>query len=88
MLYGLVGSLPMLTDILALSGEPPAVGVKVTAIVQVEFAATVEPHVPPLGTKSLAFDPLMLSLTDSDDPALLVIVTSLVFVGVLEVSVP
>jgi hypothetical protein len=39
MLWGLVGSLPMVTAMLALSGEPPPVGVNFTAIVQLESDA-------------------------------------------------
>jgi hypothetical protein len=73
---------------LALSDDPPAVGVKVTAIVQVELAGAVPPQVPPLTVKSVSFGPLKLSPTDSGKPDLLVIVTSLVLVGVLAVSVP
>ena len=88
MLCGLLGSLPILTAMLALSDDPPPVGVNVTAIVHDELADTVEPQVPPVTAKSLAFIPLKLSLTSSEDPDLLVTVTSLVFGDVLAVSVP
>jgi hypothetical protein len=88
MLCGLLGSLPILTAMLALSDDPPPVGVNVTAIVHDELADTVEPQVPPVTAKSLAFIPLKLSLTGSEDPDLLVTVTSLVFGDVLAVSVP
>src|SRR5271163_4696970 len=88
MLCGLFGSLPILTAMLALSAAPPPVGVNVTAIVHDESADTVEPQVPSDTVKSLAFAPLKLSLTDSEDPDLLATVTSLVFVGAFAVSVP
>jgi hypothetical protein len=88
MLCGLVGSLPTVTSMLALSGDPPPVGVNVTAIVHDELADTVEPQVPPVTLKSVAFAPLKLSITDSGNPDLLVTVTSLVFVGAFAVSVP
>ena len=78
----------MLTAMLALSGDPPPVGVKVTAIVHDEFAGAVDPQVPPVTAKSVAFGPLKLSPTDSGNPDLLVIVRSLVFGEVLAVSVP
>jgi hypothetical protein len=85
---GLVGSLPTLTAILALSADGPAVGVKVTAIVQVELADAVPPHVPPVTAKSPAFGPVvLLSLTDSENADKLVTVMFLVFVGVLAVNV-
>jgi hypothetical protein len=87
-LCGLVGSFPILTARLALSADPPPVGVKVTAIVQVELGGAVVPQVPSVTAKSLAFAPLKFSLTDSENPDRLVIVTSLVFYGVWEVSVP
>ena len=64
------------------------VGVKVTAIVQVEFADALPVHVPPVTAKSPAFAPVMLSFTDSAKPDRFVTVTSLVFVGALAVSVP
>ena len=51
---GLLGSLPMLTAMLALLAEPPPVGVNVTAIVHDEFAAAVAPQVPPVTAKSVA----------------------------------
>jgi hypothetical protein len=88
MLWGLVGSLLTVTAMLALSDDPPAVGVNVTAMVQVELAGAVLPQVPPLTVKSFALLPLKLSPTDSGKPDLLVIVTSLVLVEVLAVSVP
>jgi hypothetical protein len=65
MLCGLLGSLPMLTAMLALSADPPPVGVNVTAIVQDEFAAAVAPQVPPVTVKSVSLAPLKLSLTGS-----------------------
>ena len=46
------------------------------------------PQVPPVTAKSLSFVPLKVSPTDSGNPDRLVTVTVLVFVGVLEVSVP
>ena len=51
MLCGLLGSLLMLTAMLALSDDPPPVGVKVTAIVQVELAGRAL-QVPPVTAKS------------------------------------
>ena len=65
MLYGLLGSSPTLTAMLALSADPPPVGVKVTAIVQLDSGVAVAPHVPPVTAKSPAFAPLKLSLTDN-----------------------
>ena len=53
---------------LALSAEPPLVGVNFTAIVHDECAAAVAPHVPPATVKSLAFEPLKLSLNASENP--------------------
>src|ERR1700735_4638489 len=88
MLCGLLGSLPILTAMLALSDDPPPVGVNVTAIVHDELADTVEPQGPPVTARSLAFIPLKLSLTGSGERGLLVTVTSLVFGDVLAVSVP
>ena len=55
----------MLTAMLALSAEPPPVGVNVTAIVHDEFAAAVAPQVPPVTVKSVPLAPLKLSLTGS-----------------------
>ena len=78
----------MVTAMLALSADPPPVGVNVTAMVQLELAGAVPAQVPPVTAKSLAFAPLKLSPTDSEDPDLLVIVTSLVFVDTFAVSVP
>ena len=80
--------MPMLTATLALSDDPPPVGVKVTAIVHEEFAGAVEPQVPPVTAKSVPFGPLKLSPTDSGNFERLVTVTFLVLVGVFEVSVP
>ena len=88
MLCGLLGSLPMLTAMLAVSDDPPPVGVNVTAIVQLVLAGAVLPQVPPVTAKSLSFVPLKVWPTDSGKPDRLVTVTDLVFVGVLEVSVP
>ena len=85
---GLVGSLPIVTPMLAVSGEGLAVGVKVTAIVHDELAGAVEPHVPPVTVKSVALGPVKLSLTDSGKPDLLVTVSSLIFDGVFDVRVP
>ncbi len=86
---GLAGSLPTVTDMLAFSADPPAVGVKVTAIVQAESGDAVAVQVP-LGAivKSPPWGPLMLSANGSGNPDRLVTVTVLVLVGVLEVSVP
>jgi len=55
---------------LALSGDPAPVGVKITAIVHDESADTVEPQVPTVTVKSVAFAPLKLSITDSGNPDL------------------
>ena len=90
MLYGLLGSLPTVTVMLALSGDGLAVAVKVTAMVQVELgdAVSVGMQVPPVTVKSVALGPLMLSLNDSGNPERLVTVTVLVFVGAFDVSVP
>ena len=88
MLCGLVGSLPMLTAMLPLSGDPPPVGVNVTPIVHDEFAGTEAPQVPPVAAKSFAFVPPMFSLNDSAKPDRLVTVTVLVFVGAWDVRVP
>ena len=76
MLYGLLGSLPTLTAMLALSSAPRPVGVNVTAIVQAELAGAEAPHAPPVTAKSPAFKPLILSLTASENPDRLVTVTS------------
>jgi hypothetical protein len=82
---GLLGSLPIVTAMLALSAAPPPVGVKVTAMVQDEFAGAVVPQVPPVTAKSPAFAPLILALSGSEDPDRLVTVTSLVFEVVVRV---
>ena len=87
-MWGLVGSLPMLTAMLALSAEPLAVGVKVTAIVQLDFGDEVVPQVPPVTAKSVTFAPLMLSLKGSENPDRLVTVVFNVFDRTVEVSVP
>lgn len=68
-----------LTAILALSAEPPPVGVNFTAIVHDEFAAAVAPQVPPATVKSPAFAPLILSLNGSENPDRLVTVVFKVF---------
>jgi hypothetical protein len=88
MLCGLFGSLPIVTATVALSADPPPVGANVTAIVQLVFGGAVDPQVPPVTVKSVAFGPLKFSLTDSGNPDRLVTVTFLVLVGVFEVSVP
>ena len=75
MLCGLVGSLPTLTAILAVSALPPAVGVNVTAMVQSDPGKTVLPQVPPVTAKSPAFAPLKLSLKDSENGDRLVTVS-------------
>jgi hypothetical protein len=64
---------------LALSAEPPPVGVNFTAIVHDEFAAAIAPQVPPAIVKSIAFAPLKLSLSGSGNPERLVTVTFNVF---------
>jgi hypothetical protein len=87
MLCGLVGSLPIVTAMLALSGVGPSVGMKVTAIVQLELGGAIVAQVPPVTAKSFALFPLKLSPTDSGNPDRLVTVTFLVFDGTL-VSVP
>jgi hypothetical protein len=88
-LRGLVGSLPIVTAMLALSGDPPPVGVNLTAIVHDELADTIVPQVPPVTVKSPEFALLtMLSLTGRENADLLVTVTSLVFGDVRAVSVP
>jgi hypothetical protein len=74
MLCGLVGSLATLTAMLALSAEPPPVGVNFTAIVHDECGAAVVPQVPPAIAKSLEFGPLKLSLNGSENPDRLVTV--------------
>jgi hypothetical protein len=79
MLCGLVGSFATATAMLALSAEPPPVGVNITAIVHDECAAAVAPQVPPATAKSLAFAPLKLSLIGNANPDKLVTVASSVF---------
>ncbi len=88
MLCGLVGSLPTVTAMLALSGVGPTVGVNLTAIVHAEFGDAVAPQVPPVTVKSPAFVPLIVSLNGSENRDRLVTVTLLVFVGTFVVSVP
>ena len=89
MLCGLVGSLPTVTAMMALSEEPPAVGVNVTAIVHEELGDTIGPQVPlPVTEKSVAFVPLMLSLSGSANPERLVTVVFSVFDGTFVVSEP
>jgi hypothetical protein len=70
---------------LALSAEPPPVGVNFTAIVHDEFAAAIAPQVPPATVKSLAFAPLKLSLSGSENPDRLVTVAFKVFDAVFNV---
>lgn len=88
MLCGLPGSLPIVTAMLALSDDPPPVGVNFTAIVQLECAGTVAVHVPLVRAKSPAFAPLRLSLNASENPDRFVTVTIFVLVGTFAVSVP
>jgi hypothetical protein len=64
---------------LALSAEPPPVGVNFTAIVHDEFATAIAPQVPPATVKSLAFAPLKFSVNGSENPERLVTVTFKVF---------
>ena len=59
---------------LALSAEPPPVGINFTAIVHDEFAAAIAPQVPPATVKSIALAPLKLSLCGSENPDRLVTV--------------
>jgi hypothetical protein len=73
---------------LALSGDPPAAGVNVTAIVHEELPARLAPQVPPVTPKSIAFAPLMLSPNGSKNPDLFVTVTFSVLDFIFEVSVP
>lgn len=67
--------MPTLTAIIAVSALPPAVGVKVTAMVHCEAGKTVLPQVPPVTAKSPAFAPLKLSLKDSENGDRLVTVS-------------
>ena len=78
----------MVTATLALSGDGLAVGVKVTNIVQLEFAGAVVPQVPPVTAKSPAFEPLKLSLTDSEELDRFVTMMFLVLFGCATVVVP
>jgi len=79
MLCGLVGSLPMVNAMLALSAIPPPVGLNVTATVQLVLGAAEVPQEPPVTVKSPTFAPLKLSLMGSGNPDLFETVTSLVF---------
>src|ERR1035437_410479 len=79
MLYGLLGSLPTVTAMLALSADPPPVGVNLTAIVQLELGVAVELQVPPVTVKSLWFVPPKRSLIGSENFDKLVTVTFFVF---------
>src|ERR1017187_836908 len=88
MLCGLLGSLPTFTAMLALSADPPPVGVNVTAIVHDDLAAAVSVHVPPSTAKSPAFVPLKLLLKGSGNFDRLVTVTFSVFDFIFDVSVP
>ena len=88
MLCGLLGSLPTFTAMLALSADPPPVGVNVTAIVHDDLAAAVSVHVPPATAKSPAFVPLKLLLKGSGNFDRLVTVTFSVFDFIFDVSVP
>ena len=85
-LCGLVGSFVTLTVMLALSADPPPVGVNFTPIVHDEFAAAIAPQVPPPTVKSLAFAPLKLSLNGNENPDRLVTVAFTVFDVVFSVS--
>ena len=67
------------TAMLALSAEPPPVGINFTAIVHDEFAAAIAPQVPPATVKSIALAPLKLSVSGSENPERLVTVTFKVF---------
>ena len=78
--------MPTPTAIVALSAEPPPVGVNFTATVHDECAATAAPQVPPTTEKSAAFAPLKLALSGSEKPDRLVTVALDVFDVV--VSVP
>lgn len=69
----------MLTAMIALSAEPPPVGMNFTASVHDEFAAAIAPQVPPPTVKSLAFAPLKLSLNGSGNPDKFVTVAFKVF---------
>lgn len=79
MLCGLVGSFVTLTAMLALSAEPPPVGINFTAIVHDEVGAAVALQVPPASVKSLAFAPVTISLNGSENPDRLVTVAFKVF---------
>jgi hypothetical protein len=88
-LCGLVGSLPIVTAILALSAAGPAVGVNVIAIVHVELADAVPPQVPPVTAKSPAFGPAILpSLTANEKADRFVTVMFFVLFGCATVVVP
>ena len=88
MLYGLLGSLPTVTAMLALSADPPPVGVNLTAIVQLELGVAVELQVPPVTVKSLWFVPPKRSLIGSENFDKLVTVTFFVFDVIFDVRMP
>ena len=69
----------------ALSDEPPPVGINFTAIVHDECGAEVVPQVPLATVKSFAFAPLKLSLNGSENPDRLVTVAFKVFEVVFSV---
>ena len=73
------------TAMVALSPEPPPVGINFTAIVHDECGAAVAPQVPPATVKSVAFAPLKLSLNGSENPVRLVTVAFKVFEVVFSV---
>jgi len=85
-LWGLLGSLPIVTAMLALSGVGLTVGANFTNIVQLELGDAVAVQVPPVIVKSVALAPLTVSLSGNENPDRLVTVTVLVFDAV--VSVP
>ena len=85
MLCELVGSFATLTAMLALSAEPPPVGVNFTAIVHDECAAAIAPQVPPATVKSLGLAPLKPSLSGSENLDRLVTVAFKFFDAVLSV---
>ncbi len=85
MVCGLIGSLATFTIMLALSAEPPPVGVNFTAIIHGECANAVAPHVTPASVKSSEFAPLKLSVNGSENPDKLVTVAFNVFEVVFSV---
>jgi hypothetical protein len=84
---GLVGSPLRFTAMLALSADPPPVGLNVTAIVHDEPAVCVAPQVPPVTLKS-PFAPVIVAPKASGDRGRSPIVTVLVFESLFFVSVP